>query len=351
MSKRIFTIGHSNRTSKKFLEILKSFQINLLVDVRHYPGSKYCPQFGKKRLETSLARAGIQYLHLVGLGGRRPPVKEMKKNMAWRNPQFRGYADYMQTKEFKENLKELVSLSKENVVAIMCAEAVPWRCHRSMIGDALLVRGFDVEDIFDVSKDRPHRLTSFAKVHRNQITYPVKNGSAPQLKSTQARTIRSNLKTSRAIEDEEDNQGQHRIKIKRVYEKPAEEDGYRIFVDRLWPRGKKKKEVPFDEWPKQISPSPGLCRSSRKIRKQFGYNPKRWKEFRSEYLRELRKPEAKQKLELIFNIAKRRNLTLLYSTNDEEHNNAAVLRQLIMRKVRQFAKKMHRGDHRNETRI
>ena len=180
MSKKIFTIGHSTRTIKEFLEILKSFKINLLVDVRHYPGSKYCPQFGKKRLETSLGKAGIEYLHLVGLGGRRPPNKEMKKNLAWRNPQFRGYADYMQTREFKKDLKELVNLSRVNVMAIMCTEAVPWRCHRSMIGDALLVRGFDVEDIFDISTDRPHRLTVFAKVHRKQITYPLKKGTQAQ---------------------------------------------------------------------------------------------------------------------------------------------------------------------------
>ena len=142
-----------------------------------------------------------------------------------------------------------------------------------------------------------------------------------------------------------------KIKIKRVYENPHEKDGYRVFVDRLWPRGKKKTEVSFDEWPKQISPSTDLCRSSRKIRKQFGYNSKRWKEFRSEYLRELRKPSAKQKLELLVNIAKRKNLTLLYSTNDEEYNNAVVISQVITRKFHQLAKQTHRGDQSDGTRI
>lgn len=199
--KQIFTIGHSTRTIKEFLDILKSFQISLLVDVRHYPGSKHCPQFGKKRLETSLRKAGIQYLHLEGLGGRRSPDKKIEKNSAWRNPQFRGYADYMQTKEFKENLKILASLSTENVTTVMCAEAVPWRCHRAMIGDALLVRGFDVEDIFNASSKRPHHLTAFAKVNRNQITYPLKK----DLDEAGTKAMRSAPKGLQATHSETDN--------------------------------------------------------------------------------------------------------------------------------------------------
>ena len=283
-----------------------------------------------------MRKAKIKYLHLEGLGGRRAPNKRIEKNLAWRNPQFRGYADYMQTKEFKQSLQELVNLARENVVAVMCAEAVPWRCHRSMIGDALLVRGFNVEDIFNASTIRPHRLTSFAKINRYRITYPLKKQLSDSVKP-----IRTEVTAQ--------SHGGLKIQIKRVYEKPDKNDGYRVFVDRLWPRGRKKTEVPFDEWPKQISPSTGLCRSSRKIRKKFGYNLSRWKEFRSEYLRELRKHSAKQKLESLVKIAKGQNLTLLYSTNDKEYNNAAVLSQVITRKFRRLAKQANSGDHSNGT--
>ena len=108
-----------------------------------------------------------------GLGGRRAVTKGMDLNLAWRNLNFRGYADYMQTKEFKENLKELMGLARQKTVVIMCAEAVPWRCHRSLVSDALLVHGFSVMDILGVLKTRPHKLTAFAKVYRKKITYPA----------------------------------------------------------------------------------------------------------------------------------------------------------------------------------
>jgi uncharacterized protein (DUF488 family) len=168
----VFTVGHSTRTIKEFLDILKSFQIALLIDVRHFPGSKFCPQYGQKKLEKSLAKAKIGYLHLVGLGGRRAPDKTKSSNTGWRNPQFRGYADYMQTKEFKADLTRLKELATHQVTAIMCAEAVPWRCHRSLIGDALLVQDIQVEDIFGLNIDRPHRMTAFAKVKGRRVTYP-----------------------------------------------------------------------------------------------------------------------------------------------------------------------------------
>lgn len=171
-ARSIFTIGHSNRTTREFMSILKSFEIDLLIDIRHYPGSKHCPQFGKARLKASLKRNKMDYLHLEGLGGRRNPVKS-EENAAWRNRGFRGYADYMQTKEFANSLKELMKIAKKKNVVIMCAEAVPWRCHRSLVGDALLLRGFNVVDIFTISKGRPHKLTPFAKVSGKKITYPL----------------------------------------------------------------------------------------------------------------------------------------------------------------------------------
>ena len=173
MGKTIYTIGHSIRTTKEFITILKSYDIDLLVDVRHYPGSRHCPQFGKARLKQSLERNDMEYKHLVELGGRRPPIKSMELNLGWRSLQFRGYADYMQSNAFKDALKELIDLMKRKKTVIMCAEAVPWRCHRSLVGDALLIRGFEVQDIFTKSKCKPHKLTPFAKVSGKNITYPM----------------------------------------------------------------------------------------------------------------------------------------------------------------------------------
>ncbi len=168
----IFTIGHSTRSTREFIKILKSYDIELLVDIRHYPGSRHCPQFGKARLRRNLERNGIEYKHLESLGGRRGLDKNSEKNLAWRSQQFRGYADYMQTLEFYQGLEELMGMARRKTVAIMCSEAVPWRCHRSLVGDALLVHKFSVIDIFSEKQARPHNLTSFAQVKRKQVTYP-----------------------------------------------------------------------------------------------------------------------------------------------------------------------------------
>jgi len=171
--KLIFTIGHSTRTTREFINILKSFDIEMLIDIRHYPGSRHCPQFGKSRLKQNLERNEIRYFHLESLGGRRRADKDSNLNAGWRSAQFRGYADYMQTKDFKKGLRELISLSKKSRVVIMCAEAVPWRCHRSLVGDALLARGFEVQDIMALAKSSPHKLTGFAKVSGKEVTYPL----------------------------------------------------------------------------------------------------------------------------------------------------------------------------------
>lgn len=172
-NKTLYTIGHSVHSTREFLKILKQYDVKVLVDVRHYPGSRYCPQFGQTRLKRNLTNNNIEYVHLASLGGRRRPDKESSENNGWRSMQFRGYADHMQSKEFKADLKELISIAKKNITVIMCSEAVPWRCHRSMIGDAMLIRGFEVIDIFSEKQTRPHKLTPFAEVEGKKITYPA----------------------------------------------------------------------------------------------------------------------------------------------------------------------------------
>jgi uncharacterized protein (DUF488 family) len=172
MKKTVYTIGHSTHSTREFMKFLKAYDIEVLVDVRHYPGSRYCPQFGKSRLKRNLVRNKIDYIHLIDLGGRRRANKLLEINNGWRSPQFRGYADYMQTRDFKDGLKELMEIAKKKKVVIMCSEAVPWRCHRSLIGDALLAHGYKVMDIFSEKNARPHHLTPFAKVSRRKVTYP-----------------------------------------------------------------------------------------------------------------------------------------------------------------------------------
>lgn len=168
----LFTIGHSNRSTREFVKILKAYDIEVLVDVRHYPGSRHNPQFGKSRLKQTLSRHNIKYFHLEDLGGRRRPNKESEENSGWRSPQFKGYADYMQTVEFHSALKELIRIAKKSTTVIMCSEAVPWRCHRSLIGDAMIANKFSVFDIFNEKNARKHSLISFAKIHGKDVTYP-----------------------------------------------------------------------------------------------------------------------------------------------------------------------------------
>jgi uncharacterized protein (DUF488 family) len=171
------TIGHSTHPIEEFIRILQAHGIRWLVDVRTIPKSRRNPQFNKESLPTSLHTAGIEYCHLPGLGGLRHPRKD-SKNTGWRNASFRGYADYMQTTEFAKNLDRLMDLSSAEPTAIMCAEAVPWRCHRSLIADALVVRGIPVMEIMSATKVQPHALTSFARIEGQQVIYP---GKAPSL--------------------------------------------------------------------------------------------------------------------------------------------------------------------------
>lgn len=169
---RVFTIGHSTRPIDEFLEILKHYAINELVDIRTIPKSRHNPQYNGPELAHVLRNHHIGYRHEKDLGGlRHTHVGSI--NMGWRNASFRGYADYMQTDEFKKGIEKLVEIAHEKTVVIMCSEAVPWRCHRSLVGDALLVRGFDVEDIYSLTEVKPHALTPWAEVHGTAITYPA----------------------------------------------------------------------------------------------------------------------------------------------------------------------------------
>ncbi len=167
----IYTIGHSNRPIELFLSMLEAFEIKHLVDVRTIPKSRHNPQFWADALSESLRQVGIDYTQIPELGGRRSAKKD-SPNTAWRNRSFQGYADHMQTEEFARGTEKLIEIANADRTAIMCAEAVPWRCHRSLIGDALLVRGIEVQDIMSETSAKPHQLTSFARVEGLAITYP-----------------------------------------------------------------------------------------------------------------------------------------------------------------------------------
>lgn len=167
----VWTLGHSTRPIDEFIGLLRAHQIRLLVDVRTVPRSRYNPQFNTETLAQSLRDAGLRYRHLSALGGLRKPKKD-SINDGWRNTSFRGYADYMQTDEFLNALDMLMTESRLQPTAIMCAEAVPWRCHRSLIADAMVIRGWDSRHIMSETKADLHQLTSFARLEKGTLTYP-----------------------------------------------------------------------------------------------------------------------------------------------------------------------------------
>lgn len=167
----IFTVGHSTLSSDRFAGLLHVYGIERLADIRTMPRSRHNPQFNSDALARSLAAERIEYVHLPALGGLRH-AREDSPNGGWRNKSFRGYADYMQTTAFWDALEELVQMSRQQRVAIMCAEAVPWRCHRSLVADALEVRGVRVVEILSETSFRMHALTSFARVEGTRLTYP-----------------------------------------------------------------------------------------------------------------------------------------------------------------------------------
>jgi uncharacterized protein (DUF488 family) len=167
----IWTIGHSSRSIEEFAELLAAHGIEAVADVRSIPASRHNPQFAKDALAEALKERGIGYQWLEDLGGRRR-VRKDSKNLGWRHPAFRGYADYMATPEFAEGLAQLERFARGKRVALMCAEAVPWRCHRSLIADALLAHHWRVLDIMGASAAKPHKKTPFLKIRRGRLSYP-----------------------------------------------------------------------------------------------------------------------------------------------------------------------------------
>jgi uncharacterized protein (DUF488 family) len=168
----IFTVGHSTRPIEEFIELLRANGVKQLIDIRTIPKSRRNPQFSSEALAASLAEAGIEYVHMKALGGLRHPRKD-SVNLGWRNESFRGYADYMQTPAFAQALDRAIRLAETAPTALMCAEAVPWRCHRSLVADALVVRGIRVLEIVSTAEPKEHSLTPFAHVRGARITYPA----------------------------------------------------------------------------------------------------------------------------------------------------------------------------------
>ena len=168
----VFTIGHSTRTIADFIRLLKAHAVQRVIDVRTIPRSRHNPQFNRDQLSPALHRARMHYTHMPGLGGLRHARRD-SSNTAWRNASFRGYADYMQTAEFDDNLSRCIALARRERVVLMCAEAVPWRCHRSLIADALIVRGIEAMEITSGVRARPHALTQWARVMGTRVTYPA----------------------------------------------------------------------------------------------------------------------------------------------------------------------------------
>lgn len=168
----VLTVGHSTRSMEEFIALLQVHAVASVIDVRTVPRSRHNPQFNRDFLQAALEAAGIGYVHVAGLGGFRHTYPG-SVNRGWRNVSFRGFADYMQTAEFAENLAGLIERARQERIALMCAEAVPWRCHRSLIADALVVHGIRVEEIISGARRQVHVLTPFAKVDGMTITYPL----------------------------------------------------------------------------------------------------------------------------------------------------------------------------------
>jgi uncharacterized protein (DUF488 family) len=181
MSGTIWTIGHSNRDLDAFLDLLRSEAIDLLADVRRFPGSRTHPHFSGEALKAALAGAGIAYRHFAGLGGRRGKPRPNSPNVGWRVASFNAYADHMDSPDFRDDFETLVTTAEDHRVTLMCSEAVPWRCHRRLIADALVVRGWKVRDILGPGQARDHVLTPFARVVDGRLIYP-----APPVTSSEA---------------------------------------------------------------------------------------------------------------------------------------------------------------------
>ena len=166
----IYTIGHSTHSIETFIAMLQAFDIQIVADIRSLPGSRKFPQFNQENLKVSLEEVGIQYVHLTDLGGRRKAKKD-SKNTSWNNVSFRGYADYMETEQFENAIKNMAHLAEEKTLVYMCSEAVWWRCHRSMVSDYLKAKGWNVLHILGIDKAQEHRYTAPAKILNNKVIY------------------------------------------------------------------------------------------------------------------------------------------------------------------------------------
>jgi uncharacterized protein (DUF488 family) len=167
----VYTVGHSTRSLDEFVAMLRAHDVARVIDVRTIPRSRHNPQFNRAALSKALHNRRLNYRHMKALGGLRRPCPD-SPNAGWRNASFRGFADYMQTVPFRDALDQLVELAEQKPSAIMCAEAVPWRCHRSLIGDALIARGYEVRDIMSATNARQHKLNPMAKLDGLELTYP-----------------------------------------------------------------------------------------------------------------------------------------------------------------------------------
>ena len=183
----VLTIGHSTRPIEEFIALLRQHGVERLVDIRTIPRSRHNPQFNGDALAHSLRGEHIEYDHLKELGGLRHPRPD-SANLGWRNASFRGYADYMQTEEFEAAVRRLLQMCGEKRCTVMCAEAVPWRCHRSLLADALVARGIPVEHILSASRRDAHHLTPFAKIENGKVTYPKVEGPQAEAKARQTAT-------------------------------------------------------------------------------------------------------------------------------------------------------------------
>ncbi len=188
----VFTIGHSTRSTVEFIRLLRAHGVQRVIDVRTIPRSRHNPQFNRDQLSPALHRARIHYTHMPGLGGFRR-ARRFSTNTAWRNASLRGYADYMETSTFRESLDRCIELAKRERVVLMCAEAVPWRCHRSLIADALLARGIASSEITSAVRTRPHSLTPWARVNGTQVIYPATRADSEPRARASARLPRERL--------------------------------------------------------------------------------------------------------------------------------------------------------------
>lgn len=229
----LWTVGHSTRAIEEFINLLHAYQIRILVDVRHFPGSRRFPQFGKSALQQSLSDAGIRYKHLVELGGRRP-ARADSPNIAWRNASFRGYADYMETQAFRDGIDRLLRIARKDRTAIMCSEAVWWRCHRSMIADYLKVMGLQVLHIFTPTKVQEHPYTSAASLADGRLSYA---GPLPSQRCTS--TGESPMPRTFAVGDHvawNSEAGPVRGTIKKIVRSPMKFKGYTVRASKDEPQ-------------------------------------------------------------------------------------------------------------------